>query len=127
VDQIYLGSQTPWRGVVEQTNISKQENITPTLPHMEKRIQSIWAHVLNLPHVALDQSFLAIGGDSYVTSMYELHVRHTLTSNKYLCDASSRPMPAGRHWYVTFGYEVGELLLRNSLTLSVYIRTDSVS
>ncbi|KAF2030892.1 acetyl-CoA synthetase-like protein [Setomelanomma holmii] len=31
---------------------------------MEKRLQSIWAHVLNLPHVALDQPFLAVGGDS---------------------------------------------------------------
>jgi aryl carrier-like protein len=31
---------------------------------MEARLQSIWAHVLNLPHVALDQSFLAVGGDS---------------------------------------------------------------
>jgi aryl carrier-like protein len=31
---------------------------------MEERLQSIWAHVLNLPHVALDQSFLAVGGDS---------------------------------------------------------------
>jgi hypothetical protein len=30
-------------------------------------------------------------------------------------------------WYVAFGYEVGELLPRNSLTLSVYTRTDSVS
>jgi hypothetical protein len=29
--------------------------------------------------------------------------------------------------YVTFGYEVGKLLPRNSLTLSVYIRTGSVS
>ncbi|KAH7409858.1 hypothetical protein DE146DRAFT_732737 [Phaeosphaeria sp. MPI-PUGE-AT-0046c] len=32
--------------------------------HMEDKLQSIWAHVLNLPHVALDQSFLAVGGDS---------------------------------------------------------------
>ncbi|KAH7081202.1 hypothetical protein BKA63DRAFT_549944 [Paraphoma chrysanthemicola] len=31
---------------------------------MEAELQSIWAHVLNLPHVALDQSFLAVGGDS---------------------------------------------------------------
>ncbi|KAH4193904.1 hypothetical protein HBH70_193220 [Parastagonospora nodorum] len=31
---------------------------------MEARLQSIWAHVLNLPHVALDQPFLAVGGDS---------------------------------------------------------------
>jgi aryl carrier-like protein len=31
---------------------------------MEERLQSIWAHVLNLPHVALDQPFLAVGGDS---------------------------------------------------------------
>jgi aryl carrier-like protein len=31
---------------------------------MEEKLQSIWAHVLNLPNVALDQSFLAVGGDS---------------------------------------------------------------
>jgi aryl carrier-like protein len=31
---------------------------------MEEKLQSIWAHVLNLPHVALDQPFLAVGGDS---------------------------------------------------------------
>jgi aryl carrier-like protein len=31
---------------------------------MEERLQSVWAHVLNLPHVALNQSFLAVGGDS---------------------------------------------------------------
>lgn len=31
---------------------------------MEEKLQTIWAHVLNLSHVALDQSFLAIGGDS---------------------------------------------------------------
>jgi aryl carrier-like protein len=31
---------------------------------MEGKLQSIWAHVLNLPHVALDQPFLAMGGDS---------------------------------------------------------------
>jgi hypothetical protein len=31
---------------------------------MEENLQTIWAHVLNLPHVALDQSFLAVGGDS---------------------------------------------------------------
>jgi aryl carrier-like protein len=31
---------------------------------MEEQLQSIWAHVLNLHHVALDQSFLAVGGDS---------------------------------------------------------------
>jgi aryl carrier-like protein len=32
--------------------------------HMEGQLQAIWAHVLNLPHVALDQPFLAVGGDS---------------------------------------------------------------
>lgn len=31
---------------------------------MEQSLQSIWAHVLNLPHVPLDQSFLSVGGDS---------------------------------------------------------------
>lgn len=31
---------------------------------IEEKLHAIWAHVLNLPHVALDQSFLAIGGDS---------------------------------------------------------------
>ncbi|KAH9861676.1 hypothetical protein J1614_011429 [Plenodomus biglobosus] len=31
---------------------------------MELNLQSIWAHVLNLPAVALDQSFLSVGGDS---------------------------------------------------------------
>jgi aryl carrier-like protein len=31
---------------------------------MEQRLQSIWAHVLNLPHVPVDQSFLSVGGDS---------------------------------------------------------------
>jgi aryl carrier-like protein len=31
---------------------------------MNEKLQSIWAHVLNLPHVPLDQSFLAVGGDS---------------------------------------------------------------
>lgn len=31
---------------------------------MVDRIQAVWAHVLNLPHVALDQPFLAVGGDS---------------------------------------------------------------
>jgi aryl carrier-like protein len=32
--------------------------------HMEGKLQAIWAHVLNLPHVAFDQPFLAVGGDS---------------------------------------------------------------
>lgn len=31
---------------------------------VEKTLHSIWAHVLNLPHVAYDQSFLSVGGDS---------------------------------------------------------------
>lgn len=31
---------------------------------MEQCLQSIWAHVLNLSHVPLDQSFLSLGGDS---------------------------------------------------------------
>lgn len=31
---------------------------------MEQCLQSIWAHVLNLPHVPLNQSFLSLGGDS---------------------------------------------------------------
>ncbi|KAF1848737.1 nonribosomal peptide synthase [Cucurbitaria berberidis CBS 394.84] len=31
--------------------------------HVES-LQSIWAHVLNLPRVALDQPFLSVGGDS---------------------------------------------------------------
>jgi aryl carrier-like protein len=31
---------------------------------VEKSLQSIWAHVLNLPHVPLDQPFLSVGGDS---------------------------------------------------------------
>jgi aryl carrier-like protein len=35
----------------------------PTSPMVE-RLQSIWAHILNLPHVALDQPFLSVGGDS---------------------------------------------------------------
>lgn len=42
---------------------STKENQTSN-SHMEEKLQSIWAHVLNLPHVALDQSFLAVGGDS---------------------------------------------------------------
>ncbi|KAF1915917.1 hypothetical protein BDU57DRAFT_573349 [Ampelomyces quisqualis] len=37
---------------------------TQSKTHMEEKLQSIWAHVLNLPHVPLDQSFLAVGGDS---------------------------------------------------------------
>ncbi|KAI4613996.1 NRPS [Alternaria sp. BMP 0032] len=32
--------------------------------NVEESLQAIWAHVLNLPHVPLDQSFLSIGGDS---------------------------------------------------------------
>jgi aryl carrier-like protein len=32
--------------------------------HVESSLQSIWAHVLNLPQVPLDQPFLAVGGDS---------------------------------------------------------------
>jgi hypothetical protein len=32
--------------------------------HVEKSLQSIWAYVLNLPHVPLDQPFLSVGGDS---------------------------------------------------------------
>ncbi|KAH8712255.1 hypothetical protein GQ44DRAFT_829973 [Phaeosphaeriaceae sp. PMI808] len=43
---------------------SQMDGQIPTVTHMEKRLQSIWAHVLNLPQVALDQSFLAVGGDS---------------------------------------------------------------
>lgn len=35
-----------------------------TSSHVEKSLQLIWAHVLNLPHVALDQPFLSVGGDS---------------------------------------------------------------
>ncbi|KAF2846109.1 nonribosomal peptide synthase-like protein [Plenodomus tracheiphilus IPT5] len=31
---------------------------------MEQNLQSVWAHVLNLPDVALDQPFLSVGGDS---------------------------------------------------------------
>ncbi|OAL51558.1 acetyl-CoA synthetase-like protein [Pyrenochaeta sp. DS3sAY3a] len=31
---------------------------------VEKSLQSVWSHVLNLPHVALDQPFLSVGGDS---------------------------------------------------------------
>jgi aryl carrier-like protein len=31
---------------------------------VESSLQSIWGHVLNLPHVALDQPFLSVGGDS---------------------------------------------------------------
>lgn len=31
---------------------------------VEKSLQSIWSHVLNLPHVDLDQPFLSVGGDS---------------------------------------------------------------
>jgi aryl carrier-like protein len=41
-----------------------QNDITQAKTQMEEKLQSIWAHVLNLPHVALDQSFLAVGGDS---------------------------------------------------------------
>ncbi|CAO2654052.1 Nn.00g107850.m01.CDS01 [Neocucurbitaria sp. VM-36] len=32
--------------------------------HVEKSLQAVWAHVLNLPHVPLDQPFLSVGGDS---------------------------------------------------------------
>ena len=35
-----------------------------TASHVEKSLQSVWAHVLNLPHVPLDQPFLSVGGDS---------------------------------------------------------------
>ncbi|EDU41238.1 HC-toxin synthetase [Pyrenophora tritici-repentis Pt-1C-BFP] len=31
---------------------------------VEQSLQSVWAHVLNLPEVPLDQSFLSVGGDS---------------------------------------------------------------
>jgi aryl carrier-like protein len=31
---------------------------------VEQSLQSIWAHVLNLPQVPLDQPFLSVGGDS---------------------------------------------------------------
>lgn len=31
---------------------------------VEKSLQFVWSHVLNLPHVALDQPFLSVGGDS---------------------------------------------------------------
>lgn len=34
------------------------------LPETERKLQSIWTHVLNLPDVALDQPFLSVGGDS---------------------------------------------------------------
>jgi aryl carrier-like protein len=41
-----------------------QDNSTAPDSQMAEKLQSIWAHVLNLPHVALDQPFLAVGGDS---------------------------------------------------------------
>lgn len=31
---------------------------------IEQSLQSVWMHVLNLPHVAPDQPFLSVGGDS---------------------------------------------------------------
>jgi len=37
---------------------------TSHLISMEQTLQSVWAHVLNLSYVALDQPFLAVGGDS---------------------------------------------------------------
>lgn len=36
----------------------------PSPSSVETALQSIWIHVLNLPHVALDQPFLSVGGDS---------------------------------------------------------------
>jgi aryl carrier-like protein len=45
-------------GIVCTKMASEPEN------HVEKSLQSIWAHVLNLPHVPLDQPFLSVGGDS---------------------------------------------------------------
>jgi aryl carrier-like protein len=45
-------------------NIFRQEHHKSSSSHMEAKLQSIWAYVLNLPHVALDQPFLAVGGDS---------------------------------------------------------------
>lgn len=38
--------------------------MSSTISNVEESLQAIWAHVLNLPHVPLDQSFLSIGGDS---------------------------------------------------------------
>ncbi|CAN9463031.1 unnamed protein product [Alternaria alternata] len=38
--------------------------MSSTISNVEEGLQAIWAHVLNLPHVPLDQSFLSIGGDS---------------------------------------------------------------
>jgi len=35
-----------------------------TTTQVEQSLQSIWAHVLNLPDVTLDQPFLSVGGDS---------------------------------------------------------------
>jgi hypothetical protein len=40
-----------------------QYDMEPASQVVEK-LQSIWAHILNLPHVALDQPFLSVGGDS---------------------------------------------------------------
>ncbi|KAH7378362.1 nonribosomal peptide synthase [Pyrenochaeta sp. MPI-SDFR-AT-0127] len=37
---------------------------TENSSHVERTLQSVWAHVLNLPCVPLDQSFLSVGGDS---------------------------------------------------------------
>jgi aryl carrier-like protein len=34
------------------------------IQHVEQRLQAVWAHVLNLTQVPLDQSFLSVGGDS---------------------------------------------------------------
>jgi hypothetical protein len=38
------------------------------------------------------------------------------------CDSDLRPVTEWLPVYVTFGYEVGEMPIRNSLTLSVYVR-----
>ncbi|KAL6705717.1 hypothetical protein ACN47E_006506 [Coniothyrium glycines] len=37
---------------------------TSSSNQVETKLQLIWSHVLNLPHVPLDQTFLSLGGDS---------------------------------------------------------------
>ncbi|KAF1943906.1 acetyl-CoA synthetase-like protein [Clathrospora elynae] len=50
-------------------SVSARGDMEPySASHVEKALQSIWAHVLNLPHVPLDQPFLSVGGDS-ISSM----------------------------------------------------------